>query len=91
MYTRQMEYGGDIPLKCSPLLCAALCGHVEVARLLLERGADKEAKSMVRAATARCVAAQRGRHASGARLARLQPCLRAATPPPHAAAACRLR
>jgi ankyrin repeat protein len=69
MYTRQMAYGDDIPLKCSPLICAAWFGHLEVARLLLERGADIEAKAIVRAPTACCVGAQRGRHTSGVKLA----------------------
>jgi hypothetical protein len=49
----------------TPLFCAAYYGKPECVQLLLERGADKEAKSIVRAphtratAAARCVGARR--------------------------------
>ena len=48
----------------TPLHTAAFSGHLECVRLLLERGADKEAKTKVRTPTrataaARCVGAPR--------------------------------
>ncbi len=49
----------------TPLFCAAYYGKPEIVQLLLERGADKEAKSIVRAphtratVAARCVGARR--------------------------------
>ncbi len=41
-----LPQGGD-----TPLICAAFHGFIEVASLLLQRGADIEAKSKVRIST----------------------------------------
>ena len=54
----------------TPLHTAAFSGHLECVRLLLERGADKDAKTKVRAhtrttAAARCVGARRAQRVVG--------------------------